>query len=182
MTAPRLAVGLRAATEADHEAIATLYRRAAATPSSGLAHAAEEVTADYVTGFVRRALDAGIALVAVEAGGPAGDGGRIVGEIHAWRSPLAVFAHVLGDLTIAVDPECQGRGVGRALFTEFVRLVRDEWPAIERVELVTRESNTRAIAFYESLGFRREGRLERRIRRRDGGLEADVPMGWLRNR
>lgn len=34
----------------------------------------------------------------------------------------------------------------------------------------------------QSLGFQREGQLEGRIRRADGGLEADIPMGWLRTR
>lgn len=182
MTAPRLAVRLRAATETDGEAIAALYRRVAAAPSSGLARAVHEITSDYVSGFVRRGHEAGIVLVAVEGGEGSDRAERVVGEIHAYRSHLAVFAHVLGELTIAVDPEAQARGVGRALFTELLRTVREDQPEIERVELITRESNTRAITFYESLGFFREGRLERRIRRADGVVEADIPMGWLRQR
>ncbi len=172
-------VSLRTATVEDTAEVVALYR-SAATGASGLARAADEISPAYVAGFLGHALADGIALVAVETRD--GSSAPIVGEIHAYRSPLAVFAHVLGELTIAVHPAHQGRGVGRALFTELLRIVRDERPAIERVELVTRESNARAIALYESLGFRREGRLERRIRRTDGVLEADVPMGWLRAR
>jgi ribosomal protein S18 acetylase RimI-like enzyme len=48
------------------------------------------------------------------------------------------------------------------------------------VELIARESNAKAIAFYQSLGFVIEGRFERRIRNPDGSLEADIPMAWLR--
>ncbi len=177
---PRAAVRVRAATPGDRDEILALYRRVAASPGSGLARAAHEISSEYVTSFVRRGIEAGIALVAVGGAGAADMAGRVVGEIHAHAGPIAVFAHVLGDLTIAVDPGCQGRGVGRALFVELLRIAREERPDVERVELVTRESNTRAIAFYESLGFRREGRLERRIRSADGGLEADVPMAWLR--
>jgi putative acetyltransferase len=50
------------------------------------------------------------------------------------------------------------------------------------VELIARESNARAIGLYESLGFRREGRLEGRVRRPDGVVEADIPMAWVRIR
>lgn len=171
-------VALRAATRGDADAILAVYLGAAGG-ESGLAREADEITRDHVAGFLDKSLACGIALVALRRGE---DGEtRIVGEIHAYRSPLRVFAHVLGELTIAVHPEAQGQGVGRALFTELLRLVRAEWPAIERVELITRESNARAIALYESLGFHREGSLARRIRRADGGLEADVPMAWLRS-
>lgn len=174
-----LTVTLRAATEDDQDEIVALYRRVAAT-TGGLARSADEITSGYVMGFLARSLETGIVLVAVEGRGEDGAPPRIVGEIHAWRGPLEVFAHVLGELTVAVLPEAQGRGVGRMLFAELLRIVRESWPDIERVELITRESNARAIALYESLGFQREGRLEGRIRRADGGLEADIPMGWLR--
>ena len=172
-------VSLRAAKVEDTAEIVARYR-AAAAGESGLARAVDEISPAYVAGFLGHAVADGIALVAVDE--RAGSSAPIVGEIHAYHSPLAVFAHVLGELTIAVHPAHQGRGVGRALFAELLRIVRDERPAVERVELITRESNARAIALYESLGFRREGRLERRIRRTDGLLEADVPMGWLRAR
>lgn len=77
-------------------------------------------------------------------------------------------------------PEAQGSGVGRRLFEEFLAEVRTNRPEVLRVELIARESNARAIAFYESLGFRREGRMEGRIRNLDGSFEADIPMAWGR--
>jgi putative acetyltransferase len=78
-----------------------------------------------------------------------------------------------------VHPAQHGRGIGRALLAELLRRVSETRPDILRVELIARESNRRAIALYERLGFRREGRLEARIRS-SGGIEADIPMGWLR--
>lgn len=81
---------------------------------------------------------------------------------------------------IAVHPEAQGRGVGRLLFTRLLGIVARDSPAIVRVELIARESNAHAIALYESVGFRREGRFEARVRSVDGGLEADTPMAWMR--
>jgi ribosomal protein S18 acetylase RimI-like enzyme len=49
-------------------------------------------------------------------------------------------------------------------------------PGVERIELVVREGLTHAIRLYEGIGFRREGRFERRFRLTDGTYEADLPM------
>jgi ribosomal protein S18 acetylase RimI-like enzyme len=92
-----------------------------------------------------------------------------------------VFNHVLGNLTIAIDPLLQGRGIGRSLFNAFFALIEKEKPEIVRVELIVREKNKRAIGLYESLGFQIEGKMERRIRGVTGELEADIPMAWVRS-
>ena len=165
-------VAIRPASAGDEESIYQLYRKVAAEPG-GLARLEAEVDAHYVAGFLNAALDRGLSFVAeVDA--------RIVGEIHAYSPGLFCFAHVLGELTIAVDPDTQGRGVGRQLFTAFMRTVQEAQPQVERVELIARASNLRAIQFYESLGFVREGVFRDRIRNLDGSVEADIPMAWLR--
>lgn len=163
---------LRLSTDADFDGILALYRAVAAV-EGGLARAADEVTPQYVAGNLRAARERGLALVAV-------DDGQIVGELHASRPEPRVFAHVLGDLTVAVHPRCQGRGIGRALFGALLDEVRERRPEILRIELIARESNARALALYESLGFVREGRLRGRIRGVGGRFEDDIPMAWCR--
>lgn len=158
----------------DGAGVVELYRAAAAEPG-GLARSADEITDDYVSAFLAKSLRGGVGLVARALPSQA-----IVGEIHACPLGPAVFAHVLGDLTIAVHPRWQGRGVGRALFEALLREVVVARPHVSRVELFVRSSNRRAIAFYESLGFVLEGRLRVRVRGVDGGLEDDLVMGWLR--
>jgi putative acetyltransferase len=86
----------------------------------------------------------------------------------------------MGDLTVAVHPDAQGQGIGRRMFARMLDEVVREHRDVTRVELITQEGNARALHLYESLGFRREGRLEGRIRTDDGGTEADIPMAWLR--
>jgi ribosomal protein S18 acetylase RimI-like enzyme len=54
-------------------------------------------------------------------------------------------------------------GINPTQPTEFLRLVEQERPEVQRAELIARESNIRALAFYEKLGFRVEGRLKKRI-------------------
>ena len=163
---------IRESSSRDVDAVFELYQRVAEIPG-GLARLVDEVTPDYVSTFLERARSSGLSLVAE-------DGEQIVGEIHAYSPQLFCFSHVWSDLTIAVDPSGQGRGIGRALFAEFMQRV-DARKDITRVELIARESNQRAISFYESLGFRQEGRFEARIRNVDDSLEADIPMAWLRD-
>lgn len=164
---------IRATTLADSAAILLLYQRVADIPG-GLARLSDEISADYVQGFLSRALTGGLSYVAIAADG------EIVGEIHAYTPGIFCFSHLLSELTIAVSPDVQGQGVGRRLFESFMSEVEHNRGEVLRVELIARESNAKAITFYESLGFSVEGRFERRIRNLDGRLEADIPMAWLR--
>lgn len=68
-------------------------------------------------------------------------------------------------------------GVGRRLFEALLAAVQARFPHVSRVELLVRESNARAIARYEQLGFRKEGRFAGRVADAHG-LEADIPMAW----
>ena len=163
---------IRATVAGDSGPVFELYKRVAAEPG-GLARLADDVDESYVADFLNASLSRGLSFVAELEG-------RIVGEVHGYSAGLFCFAHVLGELTIAVDPAAQGAGVGRALFERFMSTVREERPDLLRVELIVRESNERAIRFYESLGFTREGGFRNRIRNLDGSLEADIPMAWVR--
>jgi ribosomal protein S18 acetylase RimI-like enzyme len=166
---------VRRGTREDAPAIQALYQAVAVTPG-GIARLPAEVTTEYVNDFVAQSVERGILIVAEFP-----DSKRLAGEIHAYRSELHVFRHVMGDLTIAVHPDAQGQGVGRRMFRQLLDEVVAHHPDVTRVELITQEGNARALHLYESLGFRREGRLEGRIRTRDGGVEADIPMAWLRS-
>ena len=163
---------IRKAVAGDRAQVLALYQLVATIPD-GIARTPAEVTDDYVDGFMQRAAADGIELVWEE-------GGRILGEIHASCPGIAALAHLLTDLTIAVAPDAQGRGVGRALFQALLDEVTDHMPRIHRVELFARVSNTRARALYRSLGFVEEGRLRGRVNNSLGVAEDDTLMGWLR--
>ncbi len=166
---------IRRATRDDIPAIERLYITVAST-TGGLARQPDEISRDYIAGFVTRSLNDGEIVVAEV---PDIDG--VAGELHTYRNPLRLFSHVYTNLTVAVHPEVQGRGVGRALFTTLLEKVTREHPDIVRVELMTAERNHRAQRLYESVGFIREGRLDRAIRGEDGTPEADIPMAWFRS-
>ncbi|MES2325213.1 MAG: GNAT family N-acetyltransferase [Pseudomonadota bacterium] len=163
---------IRPAVAQDHAGILALYRAVAFVPN-GIARTPDEVSEAYIDGFMHKAAANGLEFVGETDG-------RIVGEIHASGPGIASLDSLLCELTIAVAPDCQGQGVGRALFRALLDAVIHERPRITRVELFVRESNTRARALYASLGFVEEGRLRARVRNAEGVAEADIVMGWLR--
>jgi ribosomal protein S18 acetylase RimI-like enzyme len=167
---------IRSAKPTDIEAIEILYRTVARS-RTGIARTEAEITTAYVQNNVEKGLNTGFCLVAEHPD----DVAVLIGEIHCSKLGPQVFDHVLGDLTIVVHPDWQGRGVGRRLFSTLLESIKTKRPDILRVELIARESNVKAIALYEQLGFRIEGRFEGRIARPNGSFEADIPMAWQRN-
>jgi putative acetyltransferase len=165
---------IRSSKESDVDSIVALYR-AVGDAGGGLARSPDEVTRGYVRDFLAASLAGGVALVAVD------EKDSVIAEIHTRPLGPRTFSHVLGDLTIAVHPSRQGRGLGRRIFAELLETARRDLPHVLRIELKSRETNSRAIAMYESLGFKREGRMENRIRLIDGSLDADIPMAWHRD-
>ncbi|SHH42832.1 GNAT family N-acetyltransferase [Massilia sp. CF038] len=163
---------IRHARQDDFAQLLRLYRAVAAVPD-GLARTPDEVSEAYVAGFMGKAAADGIELVYEEEG-------ELLGEIHASRVGIASLAHLLTDLTIAVAPHAQGRGVGRALFQGLLDEVMEQMPHITRVELFARDSNVKARKLYTSLGFVEEGRLRARVNNARGEAETDTVMGWLR--
>lgn len=163
---------IRKAVAGDRAQVLALYKLVATIPD-GIARTPAEVTDDYVGGFMQKAAANGVELVWEE-------GGCIVGEIHASCPGIAALAHLLTDLTIAVAPGAQGRGVGRGLFQALLDEVTWRMPHIHRVELFARVSNERARALYRSLGFVEEGRLRARVNNALGVAEDDTLMGWIR--
>jgi putative acetyltransferase len=91
----------------------------------------------------------------------------------------AQFNHVLTDLTVAVHPDWQGKGLGSLLFQALIAAARDLRPAITRIELMAREGNDGAIRLYQRLGFKIEGRFAGRVHLPDGRIEDDIAMALL---
>lgn len=164
---------IRAATLSDLNLIAKLYQAVAVIPG-GIARQADEITWEYVENNLSKSLQNGICLVAEEDN-------QVVAEIHSFKLVPKVFDHVLSELTIVVHPDCQGKGIGKDIFTAFLQEVKTNRPEIIRVELIARESNEKAINFYQKIGFRIEGKLENRISNPDGTFESDIPMAWVRD-
>lgn len=155
----------RALSLIDAPAALGLMRRA----EGGLGRLPDEMDLPWMEEALAGALADGIAI-------GAWDNSRLIGVIKASRMPSVQFQHVLWDLTVAVDPDAQGRGVGQRLFGELLASAGSMTPKVERIELVVREGLTHAIRLYERVGFRQEGRFERRFRLSNGTYEADLPM------
>jgi putative acetyltransferase len=163
---------LRPTTGDDAAALLSLYRDVAEMPNSGLARLGAEMDLGYAAAFAGLKDPNGISIAAC-------DGTALVGEIHAVRMRARQFCHVLTDLTVAVHPRAQGRGVGSRLFAALFEAAARLTPPATRVELVARTGNAAAIRLYERLGFRAEGRFRGRVRLPDGSIEDDIPMARI---
>jgi ribosomal protein S18 acetylase RimI-like enzyme len=163
----------REATAADIPALIELYRDVSLI-EGGIARLPHEIDAAYVSDFVSNSMSRGLIIVCEDPERQ----GTLIAEVHAFKSGLAVFDHVLSHLTLVVHPSYQGRKIGRTILAIFLEEIAMNRRDIGKVELISRESNQRAIALYQSLGFRIEGRLEMRLRNTERKYEADIPMGW----
>jgi GNAT superfamily N-acetyltransferase len=87
-------------------------------------------------------LDAGRVLVAL-------DGGRIVGHLQLTETGRPAEAEVKN---MAVLPERQGRGIGRALVAAAIELARAE--RCSTLLVATAAADIENLRFYQRLGFR----------------------------
>lgn len=158
----------------DKKQILELYKRVSQT-ISGLARTSDEITESYIENFITKSQKDGIQLIITDPNSK----NQIIAEIHCYKLEPKVFGHILSDLTIAVDPNNQGLGLGKLIFNSLLDIVLLERKDILRIELIARESNHKAIQFYQKLGFIIEGRFENRIRNENNQFEADIPMAWF---
>ena len=96
------------------------------------------------------------------------DGGEIVGYVAVGRATrLESNRHVADIRGLAVAPDHQGRGLGRALVQAALDAARER--GARKVTLRVLGPNTAARALYESCGFTYTG--EQQTRERDGAVE-----------
>jgi RimJ/RimL family protein N-acetyltransferase len=108
-------------------------------------------------------------------GGVAGEGAAaIIGQLSFRCGERKKLAHH-GHFGIAVDADWRGKGVGTALIRTLLDWAADH-PTIEKVCLGVFETNTRARALYERLGFVAEGRQVRFFKLGPGEYADDIQM------
>jgi N-acetylglutamate synthase-like GNAT family acetyltransferase len=107
-----MSVLIRQADVADFREVESLYREVA-NKTVGLIRQEDEISYEYVEEFLTLSLKEDVSLVAANESG----------EIHAYKTNVKAFSHVLNNLTIAVHPEYYSIGVGRAIFNELMHCI-----------------------------------------------------------
>lgn len=104
--------------------------------------------------------------------------GKLAGNIEFHPFPKKRVAHI-GEFGLGMYPEFRGLGIGKVLLEELISWAKGN-PEIEKIGLSVFSDNPAAIALYEKLGFREEGRLFRHVKFEDGHYVDEVKMGlWL---
>ena len=147
---------IRTARTEDAPVLAQAERTIAATPGFLVSHPSELTDERFAQKIaLLDGADNGRYLVAEAEG-------QIVGHGMLDPLPLAAIRHVV-HLTLVAHPGWQGRGVGRAILTNLIAWARSA-PAVEKIELHVRSSNSAAQSLYRTLGFAEMGRWKRRIK------------------
>ena len=105
---------VRSVRPEDKQKIFSLYRKVA-IKIGGIARSKEEISEDYIHHFMNQAALTGIQLVVDHPHNHE----EIIAEIHGYKPTPRVFAHVISELTIAVDPDFHGQGVGKLIKSMF---------------------------------------------------------------
>jgi ribosomal protein S18 acetylase RimI-like enzyme len=103
----------------------------------------------------------------------------IAGHALLERMPLIALRHV-ARLTVVVHSGHTGRGIGTALVKHLQAWAEAEGE-VEKIELLVRATNTKAVNLYRRLGFVEEGRFRNRVRLPDGQFIDDLAMAWFPN-
>lgn len=99
--------------------------------------------------------------------------GRVVGSLELHRSP-PVFLHHHLFLAIELHREYRGGGIGSALMKQGAAWAKHN--GYEFIRLGVLDTNPRAKALYERLGYREYGHLPNFVKRRDGTYSGDTMM------
>jgi putative acetyltransferase len=161
---------IRKGDKKDLEKIYQLYKKTASSPE-GLARTPEEISQELVANFIEKSLENGLIFVVENSE-------KIIAEIHTYKNEPKCFQPSLSNLIIAIDPDFQGRGLGKKIFSHLLEEIKNNHRKIARVELFARQKNLRAIKLYQSLGFEIEGILKNRILDSAGNLSDDTIMAW----
>lgn len=159
---------------ANQAALLKLFQ-SVAQRSGGILRTLPEITPEYIQMFLTKSLETGIILIVRNPEEP----NEIIAEIHAYVNPPFGFRHMLMGTTVVVHPDWQGKKLGRLIFEAFLEKVKTHFPHIYRVQLNVRSKNTKAIQFYERLGFIIEGKHVHQIKNPDGTFETPLSMYWV---
>ena len=91
-------------------------------------------------------------------------GGRVVGfaSIHRIEGEIGEMSHV-GEVSIAVHPDFQRRGIGTELLKSVVSLATTR--RFERLEAAILVDNKASIALLTKIGFKLEGIRKKRVKK-----------------
>ncbi len=100
-------------------------------------------------------------------------GGKIIATGGAGSLEYKRYAHH-AEVGLAILKDYWGQGLGRKLMELLVQWGRDR--GLRKMYLKTFDGNDRAIAIYDSLGFKIEARLRQDFRRNDGTFGDTIIM------
>ena len=100
-------------------------------------------------------------------------GGKIIGNCNLNRYSKTRMHH-RANIGIAICKEYWGLGIGNHMFSELIRIAKEE--GIKQLELEVIEGNERAIHLYKKFGFYVVGEKPNSLRLKDGTMLKELSM------
>lgn len=148
---------IRPSRRGDGEAVAKVHERCWRISYAGIADPSwvtDRPLAERAAEWSRYAGGAGVPMWVAD------DAGDVVGEIAAGQTRDDDAPAGTGEVVaMYVDPDRQREGIGRALMARALEELRAA--GFTRVTLWTLGESAQSTAFYEALGFRRDGAVRR---------------------
>ena len=164
---------IRKSSLEDVPQLVLLYKKVSA--QGGLGHAEDEINAGYITDFITKSLARGKGLVLYATAKP----NQIIGEIHGYTLGLKTFSHVFEQITMIIDPDYQGQGLGKKLLQALQSEIQNTMPWIMKMELACFSNNIPALQLYQHSGFSIEGQRKNRVRLITGEFADGLALGWF---
>ncbi len=157
----------------DEEKIFRLYKKSSEV-KEGLARAPEEITNKYIKEYISNTINKGLGIIILD------ENQVEVAVLLSYKNEPKTFTPTIGNMSLAVNPDFIGYGVGKKIFTYYINEITNNFPEIQRIELNVRQTNQRAIDIYKSVGFVVEGVMKNRLLDSNSKLSDDTFMAWYR--
>ena len=162
---------IRRGTLDDALNIFQLYKKVSSIYPDSLAQQVDEITFSYIKSIIEDAHLLGLILLMF-------DNENLIGIVKGYTSRFRRKAHVLTDVTIMMDPDTVGQGLGTQLLKAYQDEIQKSFQHIRVMELLPYNSNIKGIGLYEKMGFVLTATLPGKIRYIDGAFGDQLLMNW----
>lgn len=149
-----------------------LYKKVSSIYPDSLAQQIDEITFSYVKSIIKDAHLRGLILLMF-------NNKNLIGFLKGYTSEFRRKAHILTNVTMMVDPNAVGQGLGAQLLKAYQDEIQKSFQHIRAMELLPYNSNIRGIRLYEKMGFVLTATLPGKIRYIDGTFGDQLLMNWI---
>jgi RimJ/RimL family protein N-acetyltransferase len=162
---------IRRGTVDDTWNIFELYKKVSSIYPDSLAQQVDEISFSYIKSIIEDAHLRGLILLMF-------NNENLIGILKGYTSEFRRKAHVLTNVTMMIDSNTVGQGLGTQLLKAYQDEIQKSFQHIRVMELLPYNSNIKGIGLYKKMGFVLTATLPGKIRYIDGTFGDQLLMNW----